>query len=67
MDALDGSAGVTVAPEVPGEGEPLPDLLSLGLEELGTIEHPVLLELLAELRDRAGESGEPLWGFASAL
>ncbi|WP_314218812.1 FxSxx-COOH cyclophane-containing RiPP peptide [Streptomyces zaehneri] len=67
MDAQDGFAGVTVAPEAPGAGEPLPDLLSLGLTELGTIEHPVLLELLEELRDRAGRASEPLWGFASAL
>ncbi|MER5196001.1 FxSxx-COOH cyclophane-containing RiPP peptide [Streptomyces sp. NPDC002755] len=67
MDAQDGFAGVTVAPEAPDVGEPLPDLLSLGLTELGTIEHPVLLELLEELRERAGQTSEPLWGFASAL
>jgi len=47
--------------------DPLPDLLALDLAELGTIGHPVLRELLAELRERAGRSSEPLWGFASAL
>ncbi|MFD9395560.1 FXSXX-COOH protein [Streptomyces sp. NPDC060000] len=67
MDTQDGYAGVSVAPEATGAGDPLPDLLSLGLTELGTISHPVLRELVEELRERAGQTSEPLWGFASAL
>ncbi|MCQ9135854.1 MULTISPECIES: FxSxx-COOH cyclophane-containing RiPP peptide [Streptomyces] len=67
MTVRDGVTGVTAAPESPGAGEPLPDLLGLGLAELATIGHPVLREVVAELRDRSGRSSEPLWGFASAL
>ncbi|WP_079141856.1 FxSxx-COOH cyclophane-containing RiPP peptide [Streptomyces sp. LUP30] len=68
------TAGATVSPPVasvtPEEtfaAEPLPDLLALDLTELGTIAHPVLREVVAELRDRAGRSSETLWGFDSAL
>ncbi|WP_399014768.1 FxSxx-COOH cyclophane-containing RiPP peptide [Streptomyces sp. FIT100] len=45
----------------------LPDLLSLDLAELRTLRHPVLSELVAELRDRAEQPTEMLWGFTSAL
>lgn len=47
--------------------EPLPDLLALDLAELGTIEHPVLREVLADLRERAEHPGEMLWGFNNSL
>ncbi|MET9562628.1 FxSxx-COOH cyclophane-containing RiPP peptide [Streptomyces tauricus] len=47
--------------------EPLPDLLALGLAELRTIEHPVLAEVLAELRERAEQPSEMLWGFNNAF
>jgi FXSXX-COOH protein len=47
--------------------EPLPDLLELDLEELRTVEHPVLREVLAELRERAVRPSEMLWGFNNAF
>ncbi|WP_330459778.1 FxSxx-COOH protein [Streptomyces sp. NBC_00820] len=46
---------------------PLPDLLALDLEELRTVEHPVLQEVLAGLRERAERPSEMLWGFNSSL
>ncbi|MEU9786119.1 FxSxx-COOH cyclophane-containing RiPP peptide [Streptomyces phaeochromogenes] len=51
----------------PRAAEPLPDLLALGLAELRTIEHPVLAEVLAELRERAEQPSEMLWGFNNAF
>lgn len=51
----------------PAAGEPLPDLLALGLAELSTIEHPVLREVLRELRERAAEPGEMMWGFDNSF
>ncbi|MEH0546808.1 FxSxx-COOH protein [Streptomyces sp. B21-105] len=50
-----------------GAGEPLPDLLALDLAELRTIGHPVLREVVEDLRERAGRSSETLWGFDSVL
>ncbi|MFE9093711.1 FxSxx-COOH cyclophane-containing RiPP peptide [Streptomyces sp. NPDC007264] len=50
-----------------GAGEPLPDLLGLDLEELRTTEHPVLSEVLADLRERATQPSEILWGFNNAF
>ncbi|MGW3496444.1 FxSxx-COOH cyclophane-containing RiPP peptide [Streptomyces sp. NPDC001020] len=47
--------------------EPVPDLLELDLGELRTIEHPVLREVLAELRERASQPSEMLWGFNNAF
>ncbi|KOU06765.1 MULTISPECIES: FxSxx-COOH cyclophane-containing RiPP peptide [Streptomyces] len=58
-------AGAEQAP--PGAEEPLPDLLELDLAELGTIEHPVLSEVLGELRARAAEPTEMLWGFDNSF
>ncbi|MFE0414530.1 FxSxx-COOH cyclophane-containing RiPP peptide [Streptomyces tendae] len=52
---------------LPGAGEPLPDLLELDLARLGTIEHPVLREVLGELRARAAEPSEMLWGFDNSF
>lgn len=46
---------------------PLPDLLTLDLAELGSIEHPVLREVLGELRARAAEPSEMLWGFDNSF
>jgi len=61
-------------PEAPVAGatraetsEPLPDLLALDLGELRTIEHPVLSEVLTELRERAARPREMLWGFNSGF
>ncbi|MFF3463963.1 FxSxx-COOH cyclophane-containing RiPP peptide [Streptomyces sp. NPDC001984] len=48
-------------------GEALPDLLSVDLEELRTIRHPVLREVLAGLRERADRPSEMLWGFNNSL
>lgn len=67
MDVRGEWAGATVAPEVSGTGEPLPDLLSLSLEELRTIEHPVLQGVVDEVQDREGRSQWMLWGFDSVL
>lgn len=47
--------------------EPLPDLLTMDLADLERVQHPVLTELLAELTERAGHSGEVFWGFESSL
>lgn len=49
-----------------GPGE-LPDLLGLDLEELRTLDHPVLTEVLADLRGRAERPREMLWGFTNAF
>ncbi|MEV6015972.1 MULTISPECIES: FxSxx-COOH cyclophane-containing RiPP peptide [unclassified Streptomyces] len=56
-------------PWSPGPPDPaeLPDLLDLDLAELRTVQHPVLAEVLAELRTRSGQPGEILWGFNSAF
>ncbi|MFD6550276.1 FxSxx-COOH cyclophane-containing RiPP peptide [Streptomyces sp. NPDC058398] len=43
------------------------DLLDLDLAELRTIQHPVLTEVLADLRARSGEPSEILWGFNNAF
>ncbi|MFF5250465.1 FxSxx-COOH cyclophane-containing RiPP peptide [Streptomyces leeuwenhoekii] len=54
-------------PVTPRPAEPLPDLLTLDLTELGTIEHPVLREVVGELRARAAEQSEMLWGFDNSF
>ncbi|MFE9994115.1 FxSxx-COOH cyclophane-containing RiPP peptide [Streptomyces avermitilis] len=53
--------------DAPEAEEPLPDLLELGLADLRTIQHPVLAEVLAELRERAVQPSEMLWGFNNAF
>lgn len=50
-----------------GTENPLPDLLELDLDELRTIQHPVLQDVLVDLRERAVRPSEMLWGFTSAL
>lgn len=47
--------------------EPLPELLDLDLEELRTVQHPVLHEVLEGLRERAERPSEMLWGFNNAM
>lgn len=70
-----GSSGAPGAPGAPGVSgtsgpsgvEPLPDLLELDLAELRTLDHPVLDEVLADLRERAGRPSEMLWGFQNSI
>ncbi|MFI6060805.1 FxSxx-COOH cyclophane-containing RiPP peptide [Streptomyces sp. NPDC051286] len=50
-----------------GELPELPDLLELDLETLRTLDHPVLAAVVADLRGRANQPREMLWGFTSAL
>ncbi|GAQ56300.1 FxSxx-COOH cyclophane-containing RiPP peptide [Streptomyces acidiscabies] len=45
----------------------LPDLLSLDLEDLRRVDHPVLRELVDELRDRASRPRQAFWVFDSAM
>ncbi|MFF1957762.1 FxSxx-COOH cyclophane-containing RiPP peptide [Streptomyces sp. NPDC058220] len=62
-----GDAG---APDGPGgivDTGALPDLLDLDLEALRTLDHPVLTEVVADLRARAEQPREMLWGFTSAF
>ena len=56
--ALDAEAGGGTGA---GDAE-LPQLLDLELSELRTVEHPVLDEVLAGLRERMSEPTEMLWG-----
>ncbi|MGI5457949.1 FxSxx-COOH cyclophane-containing RiPP peptide [Streptomyces sp. CA-249302] len=64
MNGHDEAAQVTGRPET---AEPLPDLTRLALEDLRTIEHPVLREVLAELRERSARPGETLWGWNNSF
>ncbi|MGW6744168.1 FxSxx-COOH cyclophane-containing RiPP peptide [Streptomyces sp. NPDC055025] len=48
-------------------GGALPDLLALDLETLRTLDHPVLTEVVADLRGRAEQPREMLWGFNNAF
>lgn len=50
-----------------GPEAPLPDLLELDLAELRTLQHPVLREVLEDLRERAMRPSEMLWGFNNAF
>nr|WP_329829698.1 FxSxx-COOH cyclophane-containing RiPP peptide [Streptomyces sp. JV176] len=45
----------------------LPDLLGLDLAALRTLDHPVLSEVMADLRGRAEQPREMLWGFNNAF
>lgn len=47
----------------PEEAGPLPDLLGLSLAELRTLDHPVLREVLAELRARVVSPSDTAWHF----
>ncbi|WP_037841044.1 FxSxx-COOH cyclophane-containing RiPP peptide [Streptomyces sp. NRRL F-5126] len=66
-DAADGEG----PPQAAGGGEEeaagaLPDLSEVDLETLRTLDHPVLTEMVAELRERAERPREMLWGFTSS-
>jgi FXSXX-COOH protein len=50
-----------------GPEAPLPDLLELDLAELRTIQHPVLNELVEDLRERVTRPSETLWAFTSSF
>ncbi|MEU8699684.1 FxSxx-COOH cyclophane-containing RiPP peptide [Streptomyces sp. NPDC048680] len=58
-----GGGASGAAGELPG----LPDLLGLDLETLRTLHHPVLAEVVADLRGRAEQPREMLWGFNNAF
>ncbi|MBL1065115.1 FXSXX-COOH protein [Streptomyces sp. 7-21] len=47
----------------PAAHQPLPDLLHLSLAELRELSHPVLREVLAELRERIARPDETMWDF----
>ncbi|MFE4332720.1 MULTISPECIES: FxSxx-COOH cyclophane-containing RiPP peptide [unclassified Streptomyces] len=50
-----------------GGPDELPDLLGLDLEALRTLDHPVLSAVVADLRGRAEQPREMLWGFNNAF
>lgn len=54
-------------PGAPGATGELPDLLGLDLEALRTMDHPVLAEVVADLRGRVEQPREMLWGFTNAF
>ncbi|MFF1513765.1 FxSxx-COOH cyclophane-containing RiPP peptide [Streptomyces sp. NPDC058305] len=65
-DGPSGPTGPAVPPEPWGAGE-LPDLLELDLAGLRAVRHPVLDEVLADLRERAARPSEILWGFNNSF
>ncbi|SES36646.1 FXSXX-COOH protein [Streptomyces sp. yr375] len=67
MDAhVEPTADTEVTGDLPDLSELL-DLTALGLAELGSIRHPLLQEVLADLRERAKRPSEVLWGFSSSF
>ncbi|MGS2590373.1 FxSxx-COOH cyclophane-containing RiPP peptide [Streptomyces hebeiensis] len=66
-DAAEGPGVPAGAPVPAGDTGPLPDLLELDLATLRTLDHPVLAEVVAELRARAEQPREMLWGFNNAF
>jgi len=64
---LHGAAGrrEALSPDVGGPKDALPDLLELDLEALRTLDHPVLADVLRDLRGRADKPREMLWGFSN--
>jgi len=62
-----GACDAAAGPAAAGGTEALPELLELDLETLRTLDHPVLRALVAELRDRAEQPRETLWGFTNAF
>ncbi|MFJ9178311.1 FxSxx-COOH cyclophane-containing RiPP peptide [Streptomyces sp. NPDC102360] len=66
-DGVNGDEESQDAAGLPGPREPLPDLTRLALKDLADIQHPVLQEVLAELRGRAEQPGETLWGFNNSF
>ncbi|MFE9248185.1 FxSxx-COOH cyclophane-containing RiPP peptide [Streptomyces sp. NPDC007088] len=67
MTEHDATAHRDAGPQAPAVPPPLPDLTGLDLRELRALDHPVLDEVLGELRARAGENSEMLWGFNNAM
>ncbi|MFG2310099.1 FxSxx-COOH cyclophane-containing RiPP peptide [Streptomyces sp. NPDC048566] len=66
----DGTGDEPSAPAVPADrraGSEVPDLLELDLAHLRSLRHPVLDEVLADLRERAGLPSETLWGFNNSF
>nr|WSZ98439.1 FxSxx-COOH protein [Streptomyces sp. NBC_00857] len=65
-DGRDGPVGGGAAD---GTGDPgqLPDLLELDLATLRTLDHPVLTEVVEDLRGRSEQPREMLWGFNNAF
>lgn len=50
--------------DLPGPDLPGPDLLGMDLEDLRTVDHPVLAALVDDLRRRVAAPGsEAMWGF----
>ncbi|MFF4545280.1 FxSxx-COOH cyclophane-containing RiPP peptide [Streptomyces sp. NPDC001435] len=64
--AMRRTEAVETLPELPELPE-LSDLSELSLSELRTIQHPVLREVVEDLRERSTRPSEMLWGFNSAL
>ncbi|TQJ55659.1 FxSxx-COOH cyclophane-containing RiPP peptide [Streptomyces sp. SLBN-115] len=62
-DSTDGTDRV----EPTGDLSALPDLTELSLVELATVQHPLLQEVLADLRERARRPSEMLWGWANSF
>ncbi|MET7509146.1 FxSxx-COOH cyclophane-containing RiPP peptide [Streptomyces albidoflavus] len=54
-------------PAAPEGAAVLPDLLDLDLESLRTLDHPVLTELLDDLRVRGAAPREMLWTFDNSF
>ncbi|MEV7681118.1 FxSxx-COOH cyclophane-containing RiPP peptide [Streptomyces sp. NPDC088341] len=65
-DVVHGAADGVETAGTQGSGA-LPDLLALDLEALRTLDHPVLTEVVADLRGRAEQPREMLWGFNNAF
>ncbi|MGK5631362.1 FxSxx-COOH cyclophane-containing RiPP peptide [Streptomyces sp. URMC 123] len=65
LEPVSGGVAGPVPNGVP-RGE-LPDLQGLDLATLRTLDHPVLTEVLTELRSRIEEPTEMLWGFGNSF
>lgn len=66
-ESPEGRTGVALPAErAPAAAGPLPDVLSLDLATLRTVEHPVLAAVLDDLHGRVAQPQEMLWAFNSA-
>ncbi|MFJ2175186.1 FxSxx-COOH cyclophane-containing RiPP peptide [Streptomyces sp. NPDC087851] len=65
--APDGAGAAGMAGTAGTAAGELPDLLGLDLAALRTLDHPVLSEVMADLRGRAEQPREMLWGFNNAF
>ncbi|MFF9346000.1 FxSxx-COOH cyclophane-containing RiPP peptide [Streptomyces sp. NPDC014734] len=66
-DGLSGGLPDRPSERPSGGPDALPELLELDLEALRTLDHPVLRDVVAELRERAEQPREMLWGFTNAF